>query len=399
MEIEGRLILVTRKTLLAFGEPAPWFVCASASRPDFHFDTVAGRYVVLCFFESAARPESRQILDDIMQVRDRFDDHNACFFGVSIDPDDERLNRVSTHIPGVRFFWDFDSRVSREYGACPLDHSGSTDIAGASYRRHTLVLDPRLRVVAALPFDASPESHVPRVLKVLDALPPIGQPTIATPQAPILVVPRVFEPELCRTLIRYYDERGGNESGFMRERDGITVAVHDYSHKRRRDQEIEDQRLRDACMFRISDRLAPEIQKAFQFRATRIERYIVACYDANVGGHFRAHRDNTTKGTAHRRFAVSLHLNTGEYEGGQLRFPEFGPQLYTAPVGGVVVFSCSLLHEATTVTRGCRYMFLPFLYDDEAAKIRNANLQFLAGNVQSLQAPGGQPSDERDAVP
>jgi predicted 2-oxoglutarate/Fe(II)-dependent dioxygenase YbiX len=142
-------------------------------------------------------------------------------------------------------------------------------------------------------------------------------------------------------------------------------------------------------MIRIHDRLAPEIHKAYQFRATRMERYIVACYDATEGGHFRAHRDNTTKGTAHRRFAVSLHLNTGEYEGGLLRFPEFGRQLYTAPVGAAVVISCSLLHEATPVTRGRRYMFLPFLYDDQAATIRRQNQHLivndgpgqLAGNV------------------
>lgn len=166
----------------------------------------------------------------------------------------------------------------------------------------------------------------------------------------------------------------------MREVDGKTVAVHDYGHKRRRDQEILDERLRNACMHRIHDRLVPEIHKAFQFRATRIERYIVACYDSSTGGHFRAHRDNTTKGTAHRRFAVSLNLNTGEYEGGLLWFPEFGRQRYTAPAGGVVVFSCSLLHEATPVTSGSRYAFLPFLYDDEAARIRQQNLQYIETN-------------------
>jgi predicted 2-oxoglutarate/Fe(II)-dependent dioxygenase YbiX len=37
-----------------------------------------------------------------------------------------------------------------------------------------------------------------------------------------------------------------------------------------------------------------------------------------------------------------------------------------------VVFSCSLLHEATPVTRGTRYATLPFLYDDAAAAVREA---------------------------
>ncbi|RMG07061.1 MAG: 2OG-Fe(II) oxygenase, partial [Cyanobacteria bacterium J055] len=58
---------------------------------------------------------------------------------------------------------------------------------------------------------------------------------------------------------------------------------------------------------------------------------------------------------------------------------------YEAPPGGAVVFSCSLLHEATPVTRGRRYAYLPFLYDDEAAKIRQANLQFLDDSLEKTE--------------
>ena len=75
--------------------------------------------------------------------------------------------------------------------------------------------------------------------------------------------------------------------------------------------------------------------------------------------------------------AVSLFLNSGEYEGGFLRFPEYGSALYAAPTGGAVVFGCSMLHEATRVTRGKRYMFLPFLYDDAAALVRQENSKYL----------------------
>ncbi len=34
-----------------------------------------------------------------------------------------------------------------------------------------------------------------------------------------------------------------------------------------------------------------------------------------------------------------------------------------------MVFSCALLHEATRVTAGRRYAFLPFLYDEEGAEV------------------------------
>jgi predicted 2-oxoglutarate/Fe(II)-dependent dioxygenase YbiX len=194
--------------------------------------------------------------------------------------------------------------------------------------------------------------------------------------APVLVLPRLLEPEFCRHLIGLYEARGGEESGFMREVGGRTVGVLDAAHKRRRDYSIEDEGVQAALRARIQRRLVPEIAKAFQFRVTRIERYIVACYDAAEGGHFRAHRDNTTKGTAHRRFAVSVNLNDG-FEGGELWFPEFGPRRYRPPAGGAVVFSCSLLHEATPVTRGVRYATLPFLYDDAAARLREQNQAFI----------------------
>ena len=81
-----------------------------------------------------------------------------------------------------------------------------------------------------------------------------------------------------------------------------------------------------------------------------------------------------TAGTAHRKFAVSLNLNAEDYEGGDLRFPEFGQRTYRPPTGGATVFCCSLLHEARPVTKGARYVFVPFLYDDEGAKLREANL-------------------------
>ena len=39
------------------------------------------------------------------------------------------------------------------------------------------------------------------------------------------------------------------------------------------------------------------------------------------------------------------------------------------------------MHAVSAVSRGRRYAFLPFLYDDAAAKIRAANNQFLDPSV------------------
>jgi len=170
----------------------------------------------------------------------------------------------------------------------------------------------------------------------------------------------------------------------MREQYGLTIGVQSRT-KKRRDADITDEALKAAMRTKLSRRLLPEIEKAFQFKATRIERYIVACYDAEEGGYFQPHRDNTSPGTAHRRFAVSINLN-GEFEGGDLRFPEFGSRVYRPPPGGAVVFSCSLLHEATPVTRGVRYATLPFLYDDAGAEIRRANAHTIVLKMEAETA-------------
>ncbi len=360
--------MTARTTPLQVGEPAPYFWGRTSSSRRFAFHTAAGRYVVFCLFGSAAEPRAAKVLALLRERADRFDDKHASFFGVSTDADDEALQRVADRRPGMRYFWDSDRAISAQFGSITAD---------ASFQAHTYVLDTNLRVLLSLPMTQPAETHVAALCGVLDQLPALPGPHRARPQAPVLVVPRVFEPGLCKALIEHYNARGGRDSGFMRDVDGKTVAIVDHRHKRRRDCDIEDQTLIRACMMRVHSRLVPEVHKAFQFHATRMERYIVSCYDAAEAGHFNPHRDNTTLGTAHRRFAVSLFLNSGEYEGGLLRFPECGNALYSAPLGGAVVFSCSLLHEATMVTRGLRYMFLPFLHDEPAQKVREANAKHL----------------------
>lgn len=356
------------------GDPAPWFHQRSFANPNFAFDTVAGRYIVLCFFGSAADRDAQSAIETAMAQTPLFDDKFASFFGVSIDPTDEHERRVADRYPGFRFFFDFNGTVSRLYGAVPKEADAQQ--TSVPVRRMWVVLDPTLRVRSVIPF-ASDGSDGRRLIETLEALPPPARFAGFELQAPVIVLPDVFEPELCERLIGLYEAHGGEESGFMRDEGGKTVGVHDPRHKRRRDYTIEDADLIKALQARFLRRVVPEILKVHQFRVTRMERYIVACYRAEDGGHFRAHRDNTTKGTAHRRFAVSVNLNA-DFDGGEVGFPEYGPRGFKPPPGGAVVFSCSLLHQVSTVTRGRRYVFLPFLYDDAAAKIREANNPFLA---------------------
>jgi hypothetical protein len=220
----------------------------------------------------------------------------------------------------------------------------------------------------------------------LDAFAALHEQQAQPDWAPVLMAPSILEPDLCRRLISLYERHGGEESGFMRDVDGKTRLLLDPLHKIRRDCPVEDEAIRTETHRAFRRRLVPMVHRAFQFEATRIERLIVGCYEAASGGHFRSHRDNTTAGTAHRRFAVTINLNADGYEGGDLVFPEFGSRTYRAPTGGAVIFSCSLLHRAMPVTKGTRFALLPFLYDEAAALQRERNVHHLEGELAEYRA-------------
>lgn len=369
-------------TLLNYGQPAPWFHApVLAGNPNFAFNTTGGHYVLLLFHGSAAHPAARQALAQVKAHRALFDDDRACFFGVTIDPGDEAEGRIAAEVPGIRHFLDYDRKISALYGALPDPEKPD------AYLPHWVLLDSALRTLAVLPIAEGG--------KIFAQLEHLASQPMPQGHAPVLMVPRVLEPDLCRHLIQLYEAGGGTESGFMREEDGMTVLRRDYTHKRRSDFEIMDEDLRKTINRRIIRALVPAIQRAFQFHVTRIERWTVACYDSSVGGYFRPHRDNTTKGTAHRRFACTINLNAEDHEGGELRFPEFGRASYRAETGGAVVFSCSLLHEALPVKSGRRYAFLPFFYDDAAARIRAENSRFLGEDVAAY---ADRPQEESEAA-
>lgn len=357
------------------GDPAPTFTQRASNNPAYRFDMAAGRYVVMCFFLSAAKPSSRAMLEFLKQHRRLFDDERLSFFGVSIDREDETLRRVRQAMPGIRYFWDFDLAISRLFGAVPDD---ATAAGTVETRRFWMILDPTLRVRHVVPFDNGNEVAI--VSRLLDELPPLDSVVGFPIMAPVLVIPNVLEPPLCRQLIDLYDAHGGKKSGFMRDVDGKTVRLDDERRKSRADYRITDGALKKLLRDRVRTRVSPEIKKIHQFTVTRMERYIVGCYEAEEGGHFAAHRDNSTSGTAHRRFALSVNLNDA-FDGGEISFPEYGRRSFKAPPGCGIVFSCSLMHAVSRVTAGRRYAFLPFLYDEAAAEQREAANEDLGDGV------------------
>lgn len=357
------------------GDLFPQVAPRTQGRPSFAIDTLAGRYIVLCFFGSAADPQGGAALAAALRERARFDDSRASFFGVSIDPRDEAEGRVRDLMPGFRIVLDFDGALSRR---CGVTSEGQ---GPRPYRQCWMVVDPTLHVAATFPLGEAGEAAL---FGYLDALPePAAYAGFEIP-APVLVLPNVFEPALCHRLVGIYDADGGSESGVHRAGAGVM----DHSFKRRRDCTLEDPDLIRQIQQTIHRRVVPEIERLFFMRITRMERYIVGCYAAEDGGHFRAHRDNGQGLTAHRRFAVSINL-TGDFEGGEVSFPEYNPRGIKAPPGWAVVFPTNILHKVSPVTRGRRYAFLPFVYDETGAQIRQRELARQAAAEAAARARAG----------
>ncbi|WP_416671124.1 2OG-Fe(II) oxygenase [Egbenema bharatensis] len=369
---------------LSVGDPAPWFISQpiATSAPDL---TVGGYRSVLFFFGSASNPQIQPIVASFLRAKAQLQQAGITFLGVSIDPNDRQLEAQVQPSESFRWLWDLDGDLSIRYGVCQLDETG-----GIAYDPTTFILDENLRVLAVIPLETH-RQHVDRVLSVVKNLPQPEPPRQIKQVAPALFVPNVLSPEFCQQLIQLYRADGGTESGVMRSQGNQVQVAIDRNLKRRRDWMVTDAQLLEQINAYIGRRVRPEVEKAFQYRISHFERYLVACYDDQSQGFFSRHRDNTNVGMIHRRFAMTLNLNDG-YEGGCLRFPEYGTDLYSPEPGGAVLFSCSLLHEVTPVTRGTRFVLLSFFYGEMEAQFREQTLQkiqreggsgvdFAAGNL------------------
>ena len=177
-----------------------------------------------------------------------------------------------------------------------------------------------------------------------------------------MLIPNVLSLDWCQWLMTLHDHENA-PSGFIQQTKNGSMLTSDAEVKVRRDHVVaRDSPLERDIRHIFERRLIPEIMRTTHSPIQRHENFKIVRYTAKEGGHFRPHRDNTSSATQTRRFAVTLNLNTGAYDGGHLVFPEYGDIGYRPDAGDAVVFSCSLLHEARPVTRGERYVLLAFLH-------------------------------------
>jgi predicted 2-oxoglutarate/Fe(II)-dependent dioxygenase YbiX len=224
-------------------------------------------------------------------------------------------------------------------------------------RTRVLAIDPNQHLVKS--FDARPLLAAAEAIGALaDSVRSNGGNNIVltSPIAPVLVLPRVFEPEFCTQVIGLWKKGDHQDSGVSSRYGNVGVV----KLKRTEDYMVVEPMMQKAISDRLAWRIGPELTKGFAFnREFTFDAHVVLSYSAEGKHFFGAHRDNGAPTTADRAFAVSLNLND-DYEGGELIFPEYAGVRVRPPAGAAAVFSCSVLHEALPVTLGRRFVLTTF---------------------------------------
>lgn len=325
--------MATSRPIIARGERAPDFALprGHGDRPVRFYGLVGGRPVVLLL---AGGDEGGVVADVAARLHaargDAVDVH-----AVLRTPTEEMADA----------FHDPDGRIHGVYGV-------QDDPATA------VVLDANLRVAATSPIHDRDRT----VEAILDGIPtpPDDDGAVAPRLAPVLFVPDAITAPLRDELVERWRTEGSVETGVEMVVEDQRAEVTDVRRKRRRDHTVTDPQLLRRLTQHVGARVFPELQKAFAFTAGGFEGFKIGCYTAGDRGHFEAHRDNLSAGTAHRRFGLTLNLND-DYAGGELRFPEYGPTRYRPAAGEALLFSGSHLHEVLPVERGRRFVLLSFV--------------------------------------
>jgi predicted 2-oxoglutarate/Fe(II)-dependent dioxygenase YbiX len=330
---------------LNVGDRAPEIVGATQDRQFYSLDAQAGRPAIFVPL-GAGGPDAAKALFD--RVRAALTPFRAA--GVDVRP----LAPQAASFAAV-FAGDVEADEQIVYVA----QAGGLETFSVDGCPAAIVTDRSGRIVHVAPLSA--KADLVDIYRRLEPQLTSEPPRRCASSAPVLIIPNVIAPEDCEALVANF-ETSPHKPGVMASvTDGAPAAKLDESKKRRRDIElIPNDALYATIVEVLAKRCAPEIKRAFQADITYADRILIARYD-DTGGYFKRHRDNVAPQTAFREFAISINLNTHDYDGGELLFPEYDDHRYSPPAGSAIVFSASLLHEAAPVTKGRRYVLLSFL--------------------------------------
>jgi peroxiredoxin len=313
-------------------------------------DLVTGKPVLLLFCPSLEDEAMAAGLQALRAASDRLAALQATLFVISRTGIEANAAARKRLVLPFSILADARSDIFKGYGIDPMPVAPGLTL---------FILDPNHRVARVLD-RIEPDAMIAETLATLQHLAAARPAETLRAHPPVLVLPRMLGPEDCAFLaeiwrrpVPEYATDGFTNAGTRAEAGDFKV-VHDGAYGKAVEYIVQEDGLQRFLDGRLRRRLFPEIKKAFQASGLKREGYRIAGYEARAGGYLNPHRDNSTPANAHRRFTMTVNLNAGEYEGGELRFREHGEQLYAVERGTAVVWSASLLHEVLPVTKGRR---------------------------------------------
>ncbi len=336
--------------VLATGDIAPDCILpeSDGNIVNLRSDSISGNPIVILFCPRLSAA-GKQTLQSFSQHFGSFADNGARVFAVTLDKADA-ISSLALNFPVLM---DRNEKVFSNFTA-PRD------------RPSTVVLRRNHHVAGIL--NGETKAQAVAALSLVEAMAWERQTVSMHMHPPALLIPEAFSRNDCARLIEIFETRGQTFVDPQPVRDflnGTDFKMRIPEHGR--EDRIDHFFFEKSTIAFLSNRLnriVPEIVKAFHYRVTKYETLRVACYKGHRAGRTHGHRDNNPP-TPYRRFAMSINLNTEDFTGGELRFPEFGDQRYRPKSGTAIVFSSSLLHEALHVTSGCRFVFLAFLFGEQ----------------------------------
>jgi peroxiredoxin len=307
-------------------------------------DFLAGRPIVL-LFGGLDQPMLPRMLADMAA---RFDALAALASVFAV----VRGSAEAVRAAAAQWTLPFRTLVDATGGVFEAYAMSAADVTG-------LVLDPAHRVARVFGGGADLAEAMLGYVSATFPKPPVQR---LGGHAPVLVLPRALSDEDCAFLVEtwgrpvgVWTSDGFTSPGYAKEAGDFKIR-HAGAYGHMCEYIVRDPALQQFLDARLTRRVGREMQKAFQTKVSKREDYRISCYEADAGGILAPHRDNPTPQTAHRRFTITVNLNAGEYEGGELCFREYGEHLYAVERGTAVVWSAALLHEVLPVTRGRRFI-------------------------------------------
>lgn len=306
------------ESLLLPGDRVPEFILPDAeTRLHNFYDLVRGRPAVLVLAANTARQEQWDEIKGYADIALVLDSAGVDLFIVTNDGV-ESMAMVSKAIPAPAI-WLADIKGVVNLA---LRTGGKLDKSGLI----SLFLDSNQRVIA---IKGAEPGHAPwalGVLRGLSAEAPLALGTVA----PVLILPRVLDEEACRRLLS---------------QEGLSITP----------VPIANPAEAEALSRLLLRRIGPEVDRVFSFDDFRFESLALRQEDAAAGSSaLDRRRDNSDPETTGRSFALILDLEAGAYEGGGLRFPEYGPHLYRPATGAALVHAGGVLRELLPIESGRR---------------------------------------------